>query len=122
MNKIITLSITTALSAFLLVGCSGTPDAPDTKTFHSSSETSSVEAHAAKLHGHLTQEKLSSIVQKAGEKAGWKMTEFKSDKFIAEKTDDGETESVTIKFDKYTLEISPENNDLLDDINEALAR
>ena len=115
MNKILKISIVTALSSFLLVGCSGTPDAPD-------SEMSSVEAHAAKAHGYLSQEKIASIVQKAGEEAGWKMTEFKSDTYVAEKTDDGETESVTVKFDKHTLEINPENDDLEDAIKEALGR
>ena len=115
MNKILKIGIVTALSSFLLVGCSGTPDAPD-------SEMSSVETNAAKAHSYISQEKISSIVQKAGEEAGWKMTEFKSDTFIAEKTDDGETESVTIKFDKESLEISPENDDLEDSIKEALGR
>jgi len=118
MNKIFKISIITALSGFLLVGCSTSPDAPDT----SSSQISSVEAHAAKIHGNLSQKKLSKIVQEAGEKAGWKMTPFKSNAFIAEKTDGDETESTTVEFDQESIEISPENSDLEDAINKAFGR
>jgi len=114
MNKIFKLSIVTALSGFLLVGCSMGSNSPE--------ESSSVESHGTKVHAHLTQEKLAHIVQKAGEESGWKMTEFKSDTFIAEKTDDDETVSATVKFSNTSLEIIPENDDLEDAIKDALAK
>jgi len=121
MNKILKLSLVTAFSSFLLVGCMGTPDAPDTEGSVSHSENmSSVEVSAAKLHGNLTQEKLSHIVKKAGEEAGWKMSEFKIDTFIAEKFSDDGTISTTVKFSKDAIELNPKNDDLEDAINKAL--
>ena len=121
MNKILKFSLVSVLSTFVLVGCSGTPDAPDSEESHNA-QMSSVEAHAIELHGHFTQKKLSTLVKNAGESAGWKMTEFKSDTFVAEKTNGEDTESVTVKFNKELIEVEPENNDLQDAINKALGR
>ncbi len=122
MNKILKLSIVTALSGFLVVGCSGTPDAPDSETSHSTANMSSVEIHAMHVHANLTQEKLANIVKKAGEDAGWKMSKFKIDSFIAEKTEDEETTSATVKFNKESVVITPENDDLKEAIEEALSK
>ena len=99
MNKIFKISIVTALSSFLLVGCSGTPDAPDSEAAaHESAPKSSVEIHAAKMHAHYTHKKLGAIIKKAGEDAGWKMTEFKENAFVAEKSEGDKTISTTVKF------------------------
>ena len=113
MNRVLKLSIVTAISSFLLVGCNSGPD---------TSHMSSTEMHAAESHKHLSQKKLSVIIKTAGEEAGWKMTEFKSDTFVAEKQDGDETISATVKFNKDTVEVSPENDDLKDAIDEALSK
>ena len=125
MNKILKISVATVLSSFLLIGCSGTPDAPDSGAVSSSYDTehmSSMEIDALKLHNNITQEKLAIIVRGAGEEAGWRMTEFKRDTFIAEKIDGEETTSVSIKFNKEFIEITPENDDLQEAIKKALAK
>ena len=111
MNKVLKFSLLSIVSSFLLVGCSNTPD---------TSHMSSTEIREAASHKNLTQKKLAKIVKSAGEKAGWKMTEFKGDAFVAEKTEDDETISTTVKFNNEAIEVEPENDDLKDAINEAL--
>ena len=113
MIKVLKFSIVTALSGFLLVGCSSTPD---------TSHMSSTEMHAAEAHKYLSQKKLAKIIKKAGEEAGWKMTEFKSDSFVAEKKDGDDMISSTVKFNNDIVEVNPENDDLKDAITEALAK
>jgi len=122
MNKILKISIATILSSFLLIGCSGTPDAPDSESSSLSAEMSTAEAHAIRIHANLTQEKLANMVKKAGEEAGWRMSEFKIDTFIAEKTVDEETISATVKFNKEFVEVIPENDDLQEAIEKVLAK
>ena len=120
MNKIITISVTVALSAFL-VGCSGTPDAPDSE-ISNNSHMSSVESNLLLINSYMTNKEIAKIVKKAGEDAGWRMSEFKSDSFIAEKFDGEDSISTTVKFTKNTIKIDPENDDLKDAINKALNR
>ena len=109
MKKMITISLVSALSALLFIGCSA-------------SSKSALTSHDAKtanstfLSEHLTQKKVHKLIMKAGEKVGWKMTEFKSNEIIAEKTDDGETLALTISFDNNSFEVYPQNDDLQDAI------
>ena len=107
MNKLIKLSLVSALSALVFAGCSGANAGPshDAKTANSTFFTK-----------HMTMEKAHKAILKAGEKAGWKMTEFKSNTIIAEKTDDGETTAVTVSFTNESFEINPEESDLNDAI------
>ena len=68
----------------------------------------------------LTQEEVYSLIMTAGKKDGWRMTEFKNNTIIAEKTDDGDSESVTISFSDEYFSLSPENGDLEDAIEDAI--
>jgi len=107
--KKITISLVSALSALLFIGCSAssqpTPSSHDAKT-----------ANSTFFNKHSTQEKVHKLIMKAGEEAGWKMTKFKSNELVAEKTNNGETVAVTIHFDNNSFEIDPQNNDLHDAI------
>lgn len=106
MRKVITLSIASALSTLLLVGCGA---------------TTSPEVHTGEIHNkHMTQEKIHKIVKEAGENSGWKMTEFKSNTMIAEKIDGDNSTSLTVTFNKGSFDITPANSDLEDAINSAL--
>ena len=102
MKKVISLGVASALSTFLLVGCGGV--------------SPSVQSHSK----HMTQEKVHSIIKKAGKEAGWKMTEFKNNAIIAEKIDGSDSKAVTITFDKHSFNISPSDSNLEDAIQSAL--
>ena len=105
MKKIITLSILSVFSIVLLTACGAQP---------------SPESHTGEITmKHLNQHKVQKIIKKAGEDAGWIMTEFKSNAMIAEKIDDGDTESVTVKFGTSSYDISPENSELKSAIDSA---
>ena len=107
MNHIITLSIASIFTSLILVGCSAT--------------TSSPESHTGTVHNkNLTQEKVHNIIKTAGKENGWIMTEFKSNTLLAEKIDNGDSKSLTIKFDKSSFDIEPSNSELEDAINDAL--
>jgi len=61
---------------------------------------------------HLSQEQFHNIIMSAGEKSGWIMTKFKSNSIIAEKIQKNDSLVVTIKFDKSSFSILPDNSEL----------
>ncbi len=98
MKKIITLSVISALASLLLVGCTA-----------ATSELSG---------GHDThsQKNIYHAIKTAGEKAGWRMTEFRSDAIIAEKGDDVST----VTFSGTSFKVEPRNSNLESAIKDAL--
>ena len=74
----------------------------------------------SKIEIHLTQTQMHHTIKNAAEKEGWNTTEFKSNAFIAEKTIEDNSLSVTITFSKSEFSISPENIDLQNAINSTL--
>ena len=106
MKKVIILGLVTSLSVLLLSGCGGEPS-PE-------SHTGTIEKQ------HLTQEKVQKIILKAGEEAGWTMTEFKNNAVIAEKVDGDDTQAVTVKFTSSSYDISPANSELGEILEDAL--
>lgn len=109
MKKILTLSLISALTLVLSSGCSSTIGDP------------SVSANAIYVNTH-DGEKILHAIEKAGEENGWKITEFKANEVIAEKTEDGDTISSSIKFQDGHIEFSNDAaaSDLSSDIEEAL--
>ena len=106
MKNIIISGLVTSLSVLLLSGCGGEP---------------SPESHTGMIEKqHLTQKKVHKIILHAGEEAGWTMTEYKSNAIIAEKTDGDDTQAVTVKFTSSSYDISPENSELNDILEDAL--
>ena len=109
MKKIVSLSLISALTLVLSTGCNSTHGDP------------SVSEDALYVNTH-DNEKILHAIEKAGKANGWKITEFKSNEVVAEKTDDGETVSSSIKFQEGHIEFSNDEaaSDLSDDIEEAL--
>ena len=64
--------------------------------------------------------KVHQLIVQAGQEDGWRMTEFKENELIAEKTEDGKTKAVTIKFSQNSFYLSPEDDDLEDAIEDKL--
>lgn len=103
MKKILTLSLISALTLVLSTGCIST----------------SGDGLQVKTHDN---EKILHAIEKAGKKNGWKITEFKNNEVIAEKTDDGDTVSSSIKFQDGNIQFSNSAaaSDLSSDIEDAL--
>ena len=87
MKKILSLSLITALTLVLSSGCNST-----------SGDGLQVNTH--------DNEKILHAIEKAGKQNGWKITEFKNNEVVAEKTDDGDTVSSSIKFQDGNIKFS----------------
>ena len=107
MRKTIIVTITILLSSLLFVSCTSGPNA-------------SIERGNTIHFKEMPLKKVHSRIMKAGEDAGWRMTEFKENEVIAEKSIDDNTQAVTIKFSKSFFYITPENSDLEDAIKTKL--
>ena len=107
MNKILTLALLSAMTLLLSTGCS-------LKDGVNNSEASKDAIHT-KMHNN---EKIVNVIIKAGEKANWKITEFKSDELIAEKIGNNETISSSIKIYDGYIEFS--NNSKTSDLRDAI--
>ncbi len=116
MKKLVTLSLVSAVTALVFIGCGGSTPEPSAPQSSHDAKT----ADNTFFSKHLTMEKAHKVILTAGEEAGWKMTEFKSNAIIAEKTDGEETTAVTISFNSDSFDINPENSDLADAISKAV--
>lgn len=103
MNKILSLSLISALTLVLSSGCNST-----------GGEGLHVNTH--------DNEKILHAIEKSGKQNGWIITEFKNNEVIAEKTDDGDTVSSSIRFQDGNIKFSSSEaaSDLSGDIEEAL--
>ena len=110
MNKILSVTLISAITLVLSTGCGGTSPSPEYHNANISNDALYVKTE--------NNEKIAHAVEKAGEKTGWKITEFKSNTLIAEKTDDGKTISSTIKFSEGFIEFS--NNSDTSDLRDAI--
>ncbi len=109
MKKIL-LGITLLLSSLLFVSCSATNGV----------NTDAAEAQYTHFEP-TTLNKVHKAIITAGEEDGWRMTEFKENALIAEKTEgEGDTKTVTIKFSKDHFILDPEDSSLQDAIEDKL--
>ena len=100
------ISITLFLSSLMFVGCSNTPAPP-----MSSDDVATI--GYTKFGKVIPLTKSKKLIFKAGEEAGWKMTEFGERAMLAEKLhDNSDATSVTIHFNKDGFELEPSNSDL----------
>ena len=118
MKKLLTITLASTLSIFLLTGCSSN------KTTAEDSMSGGIEMT---LEGHHSNKSIQQAIIKVGEEHGWKITEFKSNAVIAEKIDGDNTASATVTFDNDKIIVMDESGDidanaLLDDINEELGK
>ena len=117
MKRIITLGVVSILSSFVLVGCGS--DSPSPSGLH---DGYGQESEWTTVHTGLSQKKIRNIIKDAGEKDGWRMTEFKKNAILADKTDGDDLISTTVYFDKNSFTTDPENSDLEDAIGDALKK
>ena len=107
MNKVLTLALVSALTLILSAGCSTKGNIMDAEA----------SKEALYTNGHSNEKVVNAII-KAGKKANWKITKFKSNEVIAEKVKSSGTISSSIKmFDGY-LEFS--DNSQTSDLRSAI--
>jgi hypothetical protein len=108
--KTITKITITSLMLSLFAGCSNQPGiAEDART---------IDYNHFKTE--LTQKQIHKIIVKAGEEEGWRMTEFKENQIVAEKTEDDKTKAVSVIFSNEYFHLDPEDDDLEDAIEDAI--
>ncbi|SFV70088.1 hypothetical protein MNB_SM-6-671 [hydrothermal vent metagenome] len=107
MKKNLTISLVFLLSTLFFSACSTTTQG-DIKSIN---------------YTHFKQrplKKVHKLIVQAGQEDGWRMTEFKENELIAEKTENGKTKAVTITFSQNYFHLSPEDDDLEDAIENKL--
>ncbi len=117
MKKILSLTLISSVALMLITGCGGSePSVKDP----------SVNENALYIKTH-DNKKIAKAIHEAGEKAGWRITNFKSNALLAEKFD-GDTAYATIaRFQDGHIEFDNEDgtsdsdiDDLKDAIQEVL--
>lgn len=109
MKKLLSITAVSVATIFLVTGCSSSSEVlPSNAAENSAIYKSEVSKGSLHVKEHNTQ-KVMHVVRDAGEEAGWKMTPFKSNEFIAEKTSDGKTVSTNVKFHNEYITFSREN-------------
>ena len=112
MKKIVIVGTSVLLGCLLMSGCSSkTPDVAN------HSVVDAKKAAYTHFESSLSMKSLHKIIKKAGENAGWRMTEFKENALIAEK--EGE-EASTVHFDRESFHLTPENSSLQESIEDAI--
>ena len=113
MKKIVKLSLVSAMGALMFVGCNPTnsakPQSHDAKT-----------AQNTYIEHTLTQEKVSHRITTAAKENGWRITDFKNNTLIAEKSVENTTTAITVNFDKESFSLNPKNAELQTIIEDAL--
>lgn len=110
MKKILISTISIVISGLVFNACS----------------TASVSAKDAKYASftHFKKEmslkKVHQLIKDAGEKDGWRVTDFQENALIAEKEKNGSMKAVTIHFTKDSFDITPKDSKLHEAIEKAL--
>ena len=94
MKKIISLTLISSVAVMLITGCGSS---------ESSSHDAGISENALYVNTH-NNEKLAHAIHKAGKNTGWKITAYKSNMVIAEKSDGDTTHSLTLKFNDGHVE------------------
>ena len=108
MKKNLIISLVFVLSSLFFISCTETTSEGDIKSIN---------------YTHFEQRPLKEVHQlivAAGEENGWRMTEFKDNELIAEKTDGDTTKAVTVDFSNNYFHLTPKDSDLEDTIEEKL--
>ena len=118
MKKLVTMTIATTLSMFLLTACASNAQ---------TAEDSISGGVALTLNGHHSNKSIQKAIIKVGEEHGWKITEFKSNAVIAEKIDGDDSASATVTFDDDKVIVRDESGDInaddfLEYLNDALSK
>jgi len=122
MKKVLSITLISALAIVLSTGCGGETPAPAASTAEvtaPANHDAKVSAQALYVNTH-DNEKIAHAIEKAGEKAGWKITEFKSNEVVAEKINGEDTISTSIKFSEGHIEFG--DNSITSDLREAIIK
>jgi len=114
MKKLVMISLISTLSALLIVGCAG--ETPVSKHQNEDAKT----ADYTPIADQYSVGKIHKKIVSAGEEAGWKMTEFKTNAVLAEKFSDDDAKAVTIYFSKDFFHLDPKNSELNSILKKAL--
>jgi len=117
MKRIITLGVVAILGSFMLVGCGGNSPSPSDAHYGDAQQS-----EWTTIQTKLSQKKFKNIIMAAGEESGWRMTEFKKNAILADKTDGDDLISTTVYFDKNSFTTDPQNSELEDAISETLEK
>ena len=101
MKSLFKISLTLFLASLLFSACT-------TLTPNSDAKTQGYK-HFKEKHSLKT---IHDIIMKTGEEEGWRMTKFKNNSILAEKTSENETQAFTINFTKRSLIVMPNSSSL----------
>ena len=117
MKKILSLSLISAITLVLSAGCS----IKSTEMSAQIDKTDESTIKTAIYIGDMETGEAISAIKKAGEKAGWRVTEFKSNAVIVEKIVGDETLSETIKiYNKHISGDKPATRSEFNELREAI--
>ncbi len=107
MKKILSVALISALALMLSTGCSSKSDTkPANAPANAPAKLDPKVSKGALYVKTHDNKKIAHAIEKAGEKTGWKITKFKSNEVIAEKTTDGDTVSSNVHFYDGHIEFS----------------
>ena len=109
MKSLFKTSLSLLLASLLFTSCATYSTHEDAKTEEYS--------HFKEKHDL---KKIHDTIMKTGVKEGWRMTKFKNNSILAEKTSDNETQAYTIDFTKSSLIVIPKNSSLEESLIRAL--
>ncbi len=110
MKKFIKALLSVGFLAVLFAGCAASsPEGADVKM-----------ADYSFFKDELPLKKVRTIILDAGRKAQWRMTEFKDNEVVAEKSEGDQTISASIMFTRHAFNVEPENDELRELLEEAL--
>jgi len=113
MKKILSIAAIAAVTLILSTGCSsnGLSNPEHGSAYGGSTHTGDNQANENAIYvGHASSKKVMNAIKVAGEKTGWRVTEYKSDAVLVEK----EGMSSTIKFHNGHIAGESENADMSD--------
>ncbi len=115
MKKILTITLISIITVMISSGCKDGSSVTPVEPQEVRDAKVSKEALYVGVHDN---EKLSKAIKKAAKKTGWKITEFKSNEVLAEKTEAEDTISSSVCFSHGYVEFS--NNDDTSDLRDAI--
>ncbi len=110
MKKIIGASFLAFLVTVSITGC-GSTGVGDAKT-----------QEYTHLEKKIPLKKMNAMIMEAAQEDGWRMTEFKENAIIAEKSEGGKTIAVTVTFSEDYFYLSPKNSDLQNILEDRLEK
>ena len=111
MKQTVTLGMILLISSLMISGCGTQTPTPS---------ISENEVVKTTINKELNQKQVHKIIAKTAKADGWKVTEFKDNEILAEKINKEDTTAVSIKFNKLSFKIIPQNSELHNLIFKAL--